>query len=140
MISSFFGTFFFKFQDKEKEQGLSSKIIMPMKKIFQRSVIKTKGLEGNIHLKWLCRHGNYSSICNTSTGKFSVVVRLVGVSAWPFELHIKSLTSTGEKMHLTQQLLPQVIYVQTGWGGAGWENAGNPSHKQFVMECFKGEI
>lgn len=52
MISTFFGTLIL-FQDKEKEQGLSSKIIMPKKKkqnVFQRSVLNAKGMEGNIRL------------------------------------------------------------------------------------------
>lgn len=51
-----------------------------------------------------------------STGEFHVVALLLGIPAWVFEFHIKSLTSTGEK---TQQLWPQVIYLEIGWRRMG---------------------
>lgn len=56
MISTFFGTLIL-FQDKEKEQGLSSaqksSCLKKKKKkqnVFQRSVLNAKGMEGNIRL------------------------------------------------------------------------------------------
>lgn len=56
---------------------------MPIKKNLSKISNKGKRTGGKYpSLEWLCCHGNYFSICNTSTGEFSVVTWLVGVSEY----------------------------------------------------------
>lgn len=136
----------FFFQDKEKEQGLSSKVVRSKELLPKNS---GKGQRewreiANLFSSFLCCHGNDSDVYSwdvvsvTPTGELNMGVAMGrgAVPAWVVKPHVSSLMSTCEKMHLRYQLFPQVIYLKTK---VGHGDVSNPSSKRFDIGMLQIE-